>query len=333
MPKHDDDVEIPSMMLDQDEVKPRREAVPPPQPKPTPSEATEPYQSGATAPHQPEAMPTPIVHAVVEKPSLIGIYILLGISLCVVSVFGYIGWSQNQQLKAELERQIQDLDSQLIAADASAAEQGLTIEETLKKHNSEIRKLWGVSYDTNRKAIKKNTQGVSDLEKSQSSIQKSQTSLDKKISEQGKKQTSLEKSQKSLADVNKITKSDLEALKKQQVSMVSNAKTLSETVKKQNTQIERLMKSLAELETQNTNSEAKLKAAEKTLKEVNTSVASMERKLKSQLGDSRPGDLEIQLKDHQEAIESIDAYRIQVNNKLNRLETHINQLLLQSQLE
>lgn len=327
MPKHDDDVEIPSMMLDADEVKPRRQLHDEEKSSPV-------IQSVQGA----QPIPTAAVEVRTEKPNLSVIYLLLGLILILTAVFAYFMWSQNQQLKSELQGQIQNLDSQLIAVDASAAEQGLTIEETLKKHDSEIRKLWGVSYDINRKAIKKNTDQVAALTKTQSNQTKSYNALEKKLTQQltqqDTQQAKLVAAQKTLTtSLSKLEKETVVSLKNQQTAIEKQAKTLAATVKQQASKIDVLLKDLAELEDQNTKSTAKLNMAEKTLKEVNKAVAAVELKLKNQLGNARPGDLEIQVQDHQEAIDSIDAYRVQVNNKLNRLETHVNQLLLQSQVE
>ncbi|TBR42448.1 hypothetical protein CBF23_006980 [Marinomonas agarivorans] len=324
MPKHDDDVEIPSMMLDADEVKPRRQIPETAKVKPASASTDEPQQGNLIT-------SSDVTQPTTKKPSFTIVYVLWGLSFVAISIFGYMIWSQNQQLKNELQGRIQELDNQLIAADASAAEKGLTIEETLKKHDSEIRKLWGVSYDTNRKAIKKNTDQVASLTKSQSSQQKSQATLEKKFSEQENSQKTLVEQQKNLTtSLSKLEKDTVAPLKNQQTELEKQAKSLSQTVDKQAERIETLLKSLAELEDQNTKSSAKLNMAEKTLKDVNKAVTAIEAKLKNQLGSSRPGDLEIQIQDHQEAIDSIDAYRVQVNNKLNRLESQVNQLLLQN---
>jgi len=325
MPK-DDDVEIPSMMLDQDEVNERRasqDTV-----KKRPSSSTDTTNTDTSYSIKVEDITT------VAKPSLVGVYTLLGVILCVFSVVVFMMWSQNQQLKSELQIQIKDLDNQLIAADASASEQGLTIEETLNKHNSEIRKLWGVSYDTNRKSIKGNNQSIETLKKEIATF-------DKTLSQQNKSTLALEATQKKLnATVNKIATVELVTLKDQQSSIKKSllgieddASMLVSKSETQSLQITQLLKSLADLESSKMEGAARVKKAETALREITDKISTIERKLTTQLGDARPGDLQIQLADHQEAIDSIDVYRIQVNSKLNRLESNVNQLLLEAQVE
>lgn len=320
--RKDDDVEIPSMMLDQDEVNERRALQEMSKKKPHTHSVKE----------EPVA-PQPTMH-IEEKeesssPSLFGVYALLAVTLCVFAGVIYMMWSQNQSLKAELQTQISDLDSQLIAVDESASKQGLTIEETLKFHESEIRKLWGVSYDTNRKSIKGNTDSVASLKKEMASFTTS-------VSQHTKQMASLESSQKKLSDT---TTKDVKSLQDSQSTMQKTLSTvtgsttvLESQLDSQAEQVEDLLKSVADINSDKIENAARIKQAEETLREMAASLDDLQRKVTEQLGSISSADLEIQLADHKEAIDSIDAYRIQVNNKLNRLEANVNQLLLDKEL-
>ena len=61
-----------------------------------------------------------------------------------------------QQLLVESDRRIADLESKFELSDDEVTASTETIQAKLKWADSEIRKLWGVSYDTNRKAIAAN---------------------------------------------------------------------------------------------------------------------------------------------------------------------------------
>jgi len=84
--RRDDDVEIPSLTLDQDEVSERRPG------------AGIPRGSSTPTPTRPAHAPI-VVH---KKQSLAGIYFLLILLLLVSGAAGYWLWQQNTQLKNEL---------------------------------------------------------------------------------------------------------------------------------------------------------------------------------------------------------------------------------------
>jgi len=82
---------------------------------------------------------------------------LLSVCLAALSVFS---WRQSQSQQYLLQR-FEDLGGRLESSDESVAQSGAVLliklskqEETLATHWSEIKKLWGVTNDRNKKAIK-----------------------------------------------------------------------------------------------------------------------------------------------------------------------------------
>lgn len=83
----------------------------------------------------------------------------------------YLAW-QTQQLevanaatRAGLEARIAELEGKLSVSEGEALESAEQMKAKLVWADSEIRKLWGVSYDTNRKAIAANTDSIDKLTK------------------------------------------------------------------------------------------------------------------------------------------------------------------------
>ncbi|MCB1615770.1 MAG: hypothetical protein KDI30_07130 [Pseudomonadales bacterium] len=64
-----------------------------------------------------------------------------------------------------LENRLSSTDSNLVESAESLAIRIQSMDESLKEAHSEIRKLWGVSYDRNKKAIAENVATLSSLEK------------------------------------------------------------------------------------------------------------------------------------------------------------------------
>lgn len=87
---------------------------------------------------------------------LAGVALLFG--LAGTAVAGYSTW-QLQQAQADLvasEDRIASLEARIDLTSSESSETVDDINEKLEWADSEIRKLWGVAYDTNRKAIEAN---------------------------------------------------------------------------------------------------------------------------------------------------------------------------------
>ncbi|TYL47795.1 hypothetical protein [Marinomonas sp. IMCC 4694] len=305
--RRDDDVEIPSLTLDQDEVSERR-----------PSATLKKGQFTPT-PARPAHAPA-VVH---KKPSFAGVYFLLLLLIFAAGAAGYWLWQQNVQLRNEVygaRSEIQNLDHQLLAADVSANKQGETVEETLKKHDSEIRKLWGVSYDTNRKSIASNDSDIKELEKKMSSMRDAISTQSKRIAVQAEAFNDVE------AGFNKL------------VPAVAN---LGETVKvittAQETQAQRIAFSEQQISAQTGQYQAQALSLEQILQDLSqlqeriVAIESQVALANTTSSSTDMTDIQQTLTKHQDAIESSDAFRTQVNSEIIRLRKQINQLMLEQQ--
>ncbi|MDG2117262.1 MAG: hypothetical protein P8J80_11535 [Porticoccaceae bacterium] len=98
--------------------------------------------------------------------------------MIVIAFFGLLGgggygWWQYQDLSLRhdsLQQRFDDLESRLSSTDESVTQSGAALQlniskqgDELKKHWSEIRKLWGVTNDINKKKIEKNQKDISFL--------------------------------------------------------------------------------------------------------------------------------------------------------------------------
>ena len=80
---------------------------------------------------------------------------------------------QEQQASLQNQQQrIAELEKQLALSDDESAQSLVSVSAKLKEANSEIRKLWGVAYDTNRKAIKANKTAIASQSKKQQTLDK-----------------------------------------------------------------------------------------------------------------------------------------------------------------
>ena len=341
MPRQDDDVEIPSLTLDQDEVSDRRSS----------KQTTTRRLNPASAKPKPlnEAKAQTQVHY--KKPSLFGVYLLLFLFIGAASAASFWVWQENQRLKTELQAtntQLTNLDHQLLAADVSANEQELTVEETLKNHNSEIRKLWGVSYDTNRKAIKSNTGKVSTIEKKQSNLRESLATQGKLVAVQGEAVNDIEANyHKLLGNLNLLEQDsqtrafEIDAMREEQdvtgqtlSNMSDETVSLIGKVEQQNSQIDDLLNTIKTMQTNNKSVSNQVKSLADTLAKIEQSIAQIDKKVEGirNAKPEMPTSIQAKLEDHQEAINAIDAFRVQVNSKLNRIDTQVNQIMLEQQL-
>jgi chromosome segregation ATPase len=123
-----------------------------------------------------------------------------GNTIAILALVGLIaaagfGWLQYQDLLARhdsLQARFELLESRLSSTDESVTQSGAAMQlnisknkDELKKHWSEIRKLWGVSNDKNKSKIAANKKDIAFLVQKRSAIEKSvaklNTELDTKI--------------------------------------------------------------------------------------------------------------------------------------------------------
>ena len=111
--------------------------------------------------------------------------ILLGVLVVVLSTWFY---KQITVLQAQMDNKLSDsteqlgnLASQLSATDESLNQSAEQISETLKLHDSEIRKLWGVSNDRNKAWIQENQAAIKKLSGSQTQVDKTVAALREEV--------------------------------------------------------------------------------------------------------------------------------------------------------
>lgn len=301
--RRDDDVEIPSLTLDQDEVSDRRPNAAVPKSRSNPS------------PTRPAHAPS-VVH---KRTSLAGVYVLLLLILSASAGAGYWLWQQNMQLRNELygaKSEIQNLDHQLLAADVSANKQGETLEEILKNHGSEIRKLWGVAYDTNRKAIASNDASIDEIEKKLSSMRDTMSTQSQRIAIQSATFNEIE------AGYNKLVPA---------VALIDSS--VKEMGAKQEGQSEQMLVVKNAIAAQQGQNEAQALSLDQVLQDLamlQNKVAAVEKQT-ADTSSSDMSSIQQTLATHQDAINSSDAFRTQVNGEIIRLRKQINQLMLEQQ--
>lgn len=74
----------------------------------------------------------------------------------------------------DLQTRFNHLEEQILTTDESLSESGATIQAKLREVDSEIRKLWGVSNDRNRKAIAANEEAIRALRGNTESLKQAQ---------------------------------------------------------------------------------------------------------------------------------------------------------------
>ncbi len=97
-----------------------------------------------------------------QQPSAKTPVLLIFLLLLSFAASGYLYYQLQQSglVQQDLIARISDMEGKLSVTDESLSESGAAMQAVLQDHEvkidtniSEIRKLWGVSYDTNRKAI------------------------------------------------------------------------------------------------------------------------------------------------------------------------------------
>lgn len=201
-----------------------------------------------------------------------GVWKTLLIALLLVAcATGWFGWRQHQQLTA-LQNNFDELNQRLASTDDSLSKSGDALllkikdqRDTLEKHWSEIRKLWGVSNDRNKKQISKNEQAVAANKGRIAGLEKATANLARFSKQQ-------EQNSKKIADIN------------------STALTVS----------------------------AEIEDLQQRLQDAATLLSSMQQSFKRWQKEVNG-----RLSESDEAIESIDAYRRQINRELLQLRSQL----------
>ncbi|MGI0117456.1 hypothetical protein [Zooshikella sp. RANM57] len=241
--------------------------------------------------------------------------LLLLVLVVVVSGGGFLGYQQLTVLRAELNttkqaydqalQQLQDVTGKVSETDASITESGSKIQQAidqiqidLKLAHSEIRKLWDLSNKRNKPAIAKVTEQLAQQEKSLAEL--------KPVSNQLKQ-----------------TNQSLQALEKSYKQISADAQQAKKSVQ----QVQALQKALSSLE-------SKLQSLSSQVSVASTEQLATQAALQEQLaqldkqvsGKQLQSDVAAKLKNVDESIRSIDAFRRQVNSQLLALKNEVRQL-------
>jgi chromosome segregation ATPase len=128
---------------------------------------------------------------------------LLLVLLAVLAAFFYRQLSDVQgRLDEALDvssQKLGNLESQLSATDETLNQSANKVEDTLALHDSEIRKLWGVSNDRNKKWIRDNQAAIDALEKQRAAVnaglekvRASVSGLETRITQQGQQRARMQ---------------------------------------------------------------------------------------------------------------------------------------------
>ncbi|MBJ7549470.1 hypothetical protein [Marinomonas ostreistagni] len=315
--RKDDDVEIPSLTLDQDELSAR-------------SGAASTQKAGRQRLNPPPARPASanatISQAPVKKTSLAFVYFLMLLIVSAIAGGGYWLWLENQKLRSELlgaRSQIQDLDSQLVAADVSNSKQGETVEERLANHESEIRKLWGISYDRNRKAISVNDQEIEQLENKLAELRDVVSTQGKRVAIQADTFNDVENGYnrmlKTLAEMEKGIADQAQSVQQTRGEVVAQINEQKSATQSVTSQVSGLESQLAILKRSLTALEKSINSQSKTIATLSEAPAT----------PAIPSDLTSRLSNAEEAIRSIDEFRPQVLREINSLKAQVRQMSLE----
>ncbi|GLQ30964.1 hypothetical protein [Litoribrevibacter albus] len=205
----------------------------------------------------------------------------------------------NQQINL-LSQRVQVLEGKLDISNDSVASSEAAFRATLKEHDSEIRKLWGVSYDRNRKSIQDQEKEIASLKASSKSV-KSQTD---KIS------ASLTKVDQKVNELTKLKLSDALA------SIRQDIKQSSDLINALSQKINPYLPKLEEYQ-------ASITANTKQIKDLNDELLRSVTDLQIQLNDDS---LDKEVNKLSKLIESIDKNRTRVNAELVKLSGKVNDL-------
>lgn len=240
------------------------------------------------------------------------VYLLLLVLIAVMGGFGF--WSYQQQLKLERELagsnqslaqaldRVTDLEGLINATDESASKSGAALQAQLKKllqedakrtkHvDSEIAKLWTIAYQRNKPKLEELDKGLAGVTETAGRLEQETASL----------KTQLGRADDRLAAGDQRLVA-LEADRKTSQTALSRLDEQMRTQDLANQEIDDLQ--------------------EQRLKELEQQLALLKR------NPQVPASLTQQLQEYGKSIESINAYRKQVNQELFRLRERVNQLQL-----
>jgi chromosome segregation ATPase len=108
-----------------------------------------------------------------QGPGVVAVLALL-VAIAGIAGSGYLAWqlTESQKALADAEQRVAGLETRLSLNSSESSQTVDQIQDKLKWADSEIRKLWGVSQDTNRKRIVANEDAVVALKRQLKAVEK-----------------------------------------------------------------------------------------------------------------------------------------------------------------
>jgi len=229
-------------------------------------------------------------------------HLLMGLLLCAAAVGGWAYYQQTQEIRqlrhdladaSDLIRQSKLLmarfEGQLIESGEEQNKTGTEVEKQLKFLDTEMRKLWGVSNDRNKKAIAENKEVLESFKKSLNDLQSEVSASEKMLKEHAARMVKSEQSLKDQAG-------SLAVIQGSQSESVAALAKLTSSVSDNALQVGLIGETIDRLKAENEELKARMVA----------------------MGDTS------RLTKVEKAIEAIDVSRLQVNQRLVAMERKLN---------
>lgn len=271
--------------------------------------------------------------------------------LCFLVVSGYLGWQVWEQKQSlgrleeslheatknlkQSELQVARLDGRVTESNSELQASGNQFEEKVAFLESEVKKLWGIANDRNKKAIEENRSGLQTVVQSAKALEER---LNKALEEVG----SIEAKVKSGAALQsemaaRVTGlvQNLDTQAKGLSALEKEAKGLREQLAKRDESLAVMRAELVSLKALAGNLDQmseQLGVLRSGVKQVETKV-SANNQAKATLAEKESAELGSRMQSLETAIESIDSFRQATNDRTIRLERRVNELQLQIQAQ
>ncbi|BFM17622.1 hypothetical protein R50073_38050 [Maricurvus nonylphenolicus] len=176
----------------------------------------------------PKPSPQAATRVVAKSSPLVPFALLL--ALTGLGLAGFVYWQLTlaQQQLVTADARLSELEKRLELSDDESTQSVTAIRAKLKWADSEIRKLWGVSHDRNRKAIAANKDKVAKLEKSLASVKSTSSATKKQADSQALSLKSLQSESKTLASQSAKAVADVDTAQKQLRTVVDKANRIDQ---------------------------------------------------------------------------------------------------------
>ena len=158
--------------------------------------------------------------------------VALIVALAGVGGSGFLAWKWTEAEKnlSQANQRLESLEQRIAITSSESSEYVEQIQEKLDWADSEIRKLWGVSHDTNRKRIAANQENLEALKGELATVKKTASSANQGL---GSLRNQVEKTEQQLAEVS---------------AAIDPLKSAADTVEAQGRRLQNLVEELDQLE-------------------------------------------------------------------------------------